>query len=73
MLTLRAACARDEGDPRIWALYGAQCARLRKCDEARAAFERAAWLRSRARQHRRVRVLHQLIERTTAPQQRRVA
>lgn len=64
MLTLRAVCAREEANPRLWALYGAQCARLGKRDEARAAFERALWLRGRARQHGRVRVLQKLIERS---------
>jgi len=47
MLVLRQAAHADEGDARIWTLYGAQCMRTGQLDSAARALTHAAWLRDR--------------------------
>lgn len=61
MLILREACFGAEADARLWVLYGMQCLRARRKDEAFRALGQALWLRERARDHARARVMRDLI------------
>jgi Flp pilus assembly protein TadD len=61
-LLLRQACFSDEADPRLWVHFGLQCLRVRRRDEGLQALRQALWLRERAREHQRARVLRELIE-----------
>lgn len=63
MLLLREACFEQAGDPRLWTLYGVQCARLGRRDEAVHALGQAVWLRERCRDARRAEVTRALLER----------
>jgi Flp pilus assembly protein TadD len=47
MLLLRDAANENEECPRLWTLYGVQCARLGRRDAAKSALVHAAWLRDR--------------------------
>ena len=60
MLTLRQAAQEAGTDARLWTLYGVQCARIRRLDDALEALGHAAWLRERARDTARARVTHTL-------------
>lgn len=60
MLILREACYFGDGDPVVWALYGYQCTRVRKYDEAMDAYGQAAWRRTREGDLARADVLHRL-------------
>jgi Flp pilus assembly protein TadD len=63
MLLLREACFEQSDDARLWTLYGVQCARLGRRDDAIHALGQARWLRERARDTRRAAVTHALLER----------
>jgi Flp pilus assembly protein TadD len=60
LLLERASCLASE-DARIWALYAVQCQRMGKLEDATRAFRQAIWLRERAHDERRVRVLRRLL------------
>ncbi len=62
MLILREACYLGDGDPVVWALYGYQCTRVRKYEEAENAFSQAAWRRQRCGDLARADVLHRLVD-----------
>jgi len=62
-VALREATLLTETDARLWALYGAACAKLNRWDEAERAFNQALYLRQRERDVPRAIVLRQLIER----------
>ena len=66
MLVLREACHRQELDARLWTLYAAQCLRIAHCEEARAAFAHAIWLRERDRDYARARTTRIVLERLHA-------
>lgn len=63
MLALRDACYRDESDPVLWTVYGAQCDRLGAVEEARRAFAHAIWLRERSRDFPRAAATRMALER----------
>ncbi len=62
MLILREACYLGDGDPVVWALYGYQCTRVRKYEEAQDAFSQAAWRRQRTGDLARASVLNRLVD-----------
>lgn len=57
MLALREACFAAREDPRLWALYAAQCLRTRNREEGLRALRQSLWLRERKHDERRARVL----------------
>jgi Flp pilus assembly protein TadD len=61
MLALREACFGNGQDARLWVLYGVQCFRARRRDEAVHALKQALWLRQRAHDDARARVIRALI------------
>jgi len=61
LVLLREACCLAGDDPKLWAMYGVQCWWLHKRDEARTALRQALWLRERARDSARARVLRGLL------------
>jgi len=61
MLLLREACFAAESDPALWVHYGLSCLRARRRDEGFRALAHALWLRERARDNARVRVMRDLI------------
>jgi Flp pilus assembly protein TadD len=63
LVALREATLLAETDPRLWALYGAACAKSNRLDEAERAFAQALYFRQRAHDARRVTVLRGVIER----------
>lgn len=63
MLLLREVCFQESDDARLWTLYGVQCARLGRREDAAQALGQAAWLRERNRDGRRAAVTHALRER----------
>jgi hypothetical protein len=63
MLALREAVCRANDDARLWTLYGVQCARVGRVEEAERALRHALWLRQRARDERRVEVTRTLLAR----------
>jgi Flp pilus assembly protein TadD len=63
LVLLRDATLLDEHRARTWALLGALCAELGHRDEAARAFKQARWLRLRAGEEERARVLAGLLER----------
>jgi Flp pilus assembly protein TadD len=63
LLALRTACLENQGDPRLWTLYAAECARQHRRDDAAHALRQALWLRKRSRDAARARVTRTLIER----------
>jgi Flp pilus assembly protein TadD len=66
MLTLRQAC-HDGGEcPRLWTLYAVACVRVRRVDDAKQALRQALWLRERAKDERRARVMRRLIQQLDA-------
>jgi Flp pilus assembly protein TadD len=50
MLALRQAAHENEGDAKLWTLYGVQCARVGRMDDAESALVHAVWLRDRRRE-----------------------
>jgi len=61
MLILREECFSVESDATLWVHYGLACLRVRRRDEAFRALGHALWLRERARDVVRVRVMRDLI------------
>lgn len=61
MIAAREACFTEPKDARLWALYGAWCFRARHREEALHAFGQSLWLRQRAKDEPRARVLRKLI------------
>jgi len=61
MLILREECFAVESDAALWVHYGLSCLRARRRDEGFRALAQALWLRQRARDHTRVRVMRDLI------------
>jgi hypothetical protein len=76
MLALREACYYTGQDAKLWALYGMQCWRVRKVDDAADALRQAIWLREREPNDRRAAALKSLlaaIERGHTPDSLRAA
>lgn len=63
MITLREAVCRQNEDARLWTLYGAQCMRVGKTQDAERAFTQALWLRQQGRDQARARVTRRILER----------
>jgi Flp pilus assembly protein TadD len=61
MLLLREAACASEDDPRIWALYGAQCLRAGRVDSAVQALGHATWLRERNGEAPKARAMQRLL------------
>jgi Flp pilus assembly protein TadD len=61
MLALREACYYTGQDPKLWALYGVQCWRMRRLDDAADALRQAIWLREREPNDRRAGALRALL------------
>jgi Flp pilus assembly protein TadD len=61
MLILREECFAVKSSAPLWVLYAMQCLRARRRDDAFHALGQALWLRERARDHKRVRVMRELI------------
>jgi hypothetical protein len=61
MLILREECFAVESDPGLWVHYGLACLRARRSDEGFRALAHALWLRERARDDQRVKVMRDLI------------
>lgn len=62
LLVLREVCFKASGDARLWTLYAAQCWRIGRRDDAKQAFRQALWLRQRAHDEPRARVLRALLK-----------
>jgi len=63
LVALREATLLAETDAKLWALYGAACAKSNRLDEAQRAFAQAVFLRQRQHDARRANSLRTLIER----------
>jgi len=61
MLILREECFAVEADAVLWVHYGLSCLRARRRDEGFRALAHSLWLRERARDHARARVMRELI------------
>jgi hypothetical protein len=61
MLILRDECFARDSDPALWVHYGLSCLRARRRDEGFRALAQSLWLRVRARDTARARVLRDLI------------
>ncbi|MFO7178133.1 MAG: hypothetical protein DIU78_005460, partial [Pseudomonadota bacterium] len=59
---LREACFLAGDDARLWTLYAIQCWRMNRGDDARQALRQALWLRERAHDEPRARVLRRLLD-----------
>jgi Flp pilus assembly protein TadD len=46
MVMLREAALENEDSARIWVMYGVQCARIGRREDARRALQHAAWVHS---------------------------
>jgi len=62
LVLLREACFLAGTDARLWTLYGIQCWRMSRGDDARQALRQALWLRERAHDEPRARVLRRLLD-----------
>lgn len=62
-MVLRDAALEHDDDARLWALYGAQCARVGRLDEATRAFAHAVWLRERRREPGKAAATRALLDR----------
>ncbi len=63
LVALREATLLAETDARLWALYGAACARAGRTNDAERAFGQALYLRKQAHDVGRANALRGLIER----------
>ncbi len=63
LVALREAALLAETDPRLWALYGAACVKSNRFDEAERAFSQSLYLRQRAHDTARAKVLRGVIDR----------
>jgi len=61
MLILREECFAVESDAALWVHYGLSCLRARRRDEGFRALAHSLWLRERARDVGRARVMRDLI------------
>lgn len=61
LVLMREACCLAAEDPVLWTLYGVQCWRGNRRDEARQAIRQALWLRERMGDERRAHVLRALL------------
>ncbi len=61
LLILREAAFRESSDARLWTLYGVECVRMGKRDDAVEALKQAVWLRVRDHDEPRARVTRGLI------------
>ena len=61
MLILREECFAVESNAALWVHYGLACLRARRVDEGFRALAHSLWLRERARDHARARVMRDLI------------
>lgn len=61
LVLMREACCLAAEDPVLWTLYGVQCWRVNRRDEARQAIRQALWLRERVGDERRAHVLRALL------------
>lgn len=61
MVLLRQAAYESEDDPKVWALYGAQCLRMGRMEPGRKALCQAAWLRDRRGERRKAEVTKALL------------
>jgi hypothetical protein len=68
MLALREASFATRSDARLWTLYGVQCVRAGRSDEAIHALKQATWLRERARDDGRARSTRALLQQVEAGQ-----
>lgn len=59
---LRLACALREGDATLWTLFGYALLRMGRVEEAMEAWGQALWLRERAGEELRARVMRQLLD-----------
>ena len=66
MLILREECFAVESDAALWVHYGLSCLRARRRDEGFRALAQALWLRQRARDEARSRVMRDLIAHLSA-------
>jgi Flp pilus assembly protein TadD len=76
LVLLREAACLAGSNPKVWTLYAIQCWRLNQRDEARKALRQALWLREKAGDERRARVVRQLLlgmEAACAPDELRAA
>jgi Flp pilus assembly protein TadD len=62
LVALREASLLAETDAKLWALYGAACARANRLDEAERAFAQALYLRQRQHDARRERSLRRVLQ-----------
>jgi Flp pilus assembly protein TadD len=56
MVMLREAAHENENAARLWVLYGVQCARIGRLDDAQRALQHAAWVRERDGEHAKANV-----------------
>jgi Flp pilus assembly protein TadD len=56
MVMLREAAHENEHDARLWVMYGVQCARIGRPNDARRALQHAAWVRERNGEHAKANV-----------------
>src|SRR5689334_22971432 len=61
LVALREATLLSETDAKLWALYGAACAKANRLDEAERAFTQALYLRQHQRDARRAASLRALL------------
>jgi len=66
MLILREECFAVESDAALWVHYGLSCLRARRRDEGFRALAQSLWLRVRARDSARARVMRVLIAHLTS-------
>jgi Flp pilus assembly protein TadD len=62
LVLLREACFLAGADARLWVLYAAQTWRMGRLDDTRHALRQALWLRERAHDEPRARVVRSLLE-----------
>jgi Flp pilus assembly protein TadD len=63
MFALRQAAHENEEDAKVWTLYGVQCSRVGRMDEAERALAHAAWLRHRQREPGKARATRAVLTR----------
>lgn len=66
LVALREAALLDETNPKLWALYGAACAKANRFEEAERALGQALYLRQREHDAPRANALRAVIERLSA-------
>jgi len=61
LVLMREACCLSPQDPVLWTLFGVQCWRANRRDDARQALRQALWLREHTRDPKRAHVLRALL------------